>query len=486
MNARRVVVIGGGYAGTRLARELDGVADVTLVDRKEAFFHRIASLRASVRKEWTQAPFVSYGSLLANGRVVRDTVTGLDPGAGVVLLESGRRLPYDVAVIATGAEYREPARFAGATVAEAAAAFHASQERFGAAASVLVVGGGPAGVELSAEIKHAHPGTRVTLVHAGERLLDGDHTPRLGRRALERLRAIGVDVRLGERVPQADSGGRTVTSAGAVIEADAVVWATGTTPNTGWLRDNDGWLDAAGRVKVDSFLRAGGRPDVFAVGDVNDVAEPKLAQWAVAQGKTTARNVRAVLDGKPPAARYAPARAKMMGVPLGADDGLMLLPLSPRGVVAGAWLARPAKSRGLFTGMFRKALGQPARWRVLRFYLLYAAFPPLRGGRRRGVDGTRGRPGGRLGAFGAVPAADAAVPPHHPRDATLAGPGLPGLPGRAVAPQPAARRRARRAPRRPADRRRAVIAARPDAAHRQRRARRPRPRGLRAAPAGSG
>jgi apoptosis-inducing factor 2 len=59
MSAKRVVGIGGGYAGTRLARELDAVADVTLVDRKEAFFHRIASLRAAVRKEWTEKPFIS-------------------------------------------------------------------------------------------------------------------------------------------------------------------------------------------------------------------------------------------------------------------------------------------------------------------------------------------------------------------------------------------------------------------------------------------
>ncbi|WP_308461195.1 hypothetical protein [Streptomyces sp. Ru62] len=53
---RRVVIIGGGYAGVRLARELDADADVTLIDLKEAFFHRVASLRASADEEWTYAP----------------------------------------------------------------------------------------------------------------------------------------------------------------------------------------------------------------------------------------------------------------------------------------------------------------------------------------------------------------------------------------------------------------------------------------------
>ena len=361
MSAKRVVVIGGGYAGTRLAKALDEVADVTLVDRKEAFFHRIASLRASVRKDWTEAPFISYGNLLKNGRVVRDTVTGLDPGPREVLLESGQRLGYDVAVIATGAEYNEPARFTGATTEEAAKAFRESQERFAAASSVLVVGGGPAGVELSAEIKLAHPAATVTLVHGRNALLEGDHNPKLGQRALARLRAIGVDVRLGTTVSATGEPSKYETSAGEAIEADTVVWATGTTPNTVWLRELDGWLNAAGRVKVDEYLRAGGRSDVFAIGDVNDVPEPKLAQWAASQGKATARNVRAVLDGKPPAKAYSPATMKLMGVPLGPDDGVMLLPLSKRGIVGGPWLARMVKSRDLFRSTFRKALGQPAK-----------------------------------------------------------------------------------------------------------------------------
>ena len=284
----------------------------------------------------------------------------------MVLLESGQSLDSDVAVIATGAEYREPARFAGTTVDEATEAFHAAQERIGAATSVLVGRRRPGrGRAERRDQRSRTPLLQVILAHSGEQLLDGDHTPKLGQRALSRLQAIGVNVRLGQTVSEAESGsgaaGRYVTSAGEVIEADAVIWATGTTPNTAWLRGHDGWLDQGGRVKVDEYLRVLGRPDVFAVGDVNDVPEPKLAQWATAQGKTAARNIRAVLGEKAPAKRYSPAKMKMLGLPLGPDDGLMLLPLSPRGVVAGPWLARPVKSRGLFVTMFRKALRQPAK-----------------------------------------------------------------------------------------------------------------------------
>jgi apoptosis-inducing factor 2 len=129
-----------------------------------------------------------------------------------------------------------------------------------------------------------HRDTLVTLVHARGRLLDGDHNPKLGDRALARLRAIGVDVRLGVTVSEPEPG-RYVTSAGETIKADMVIWATGTTPNTDWLREHHGWLDETGHVKVDGHLRAGRQSDVFAVGDVNDVPEAKLPSGRAPRGR---------------------------------------------------------------------------------------------------------------------------------------------------------------------------------------------------------
>lgn len=52
---RHVVIIGGGYAEVRLPGELDADADVTLIDVREAFFHRVARLEAGADEEWTGA-----------------------------------------------------------------------------------------------------------------------------------------------------------------------------------------------------------------------------------------------------------------------------------------------------------------------------------------------------------------------------------------------------------------------------------------------
>ena len=48
----RVVVVGGGYAGATIARELDAVADVTVVEPKDHFVHAVATLRATVDEAW--------------------------------------------------------------------------------------------------------------------------------------------------------------------------------------------------------------------------------------------------------------------------------------------------------------------------------------------------------------------------------------------------------------------------------------------------
>lgn len=75
-----VVVIGGGYGGSAAAKALDGVADVVLVDPKDAFFHAVGALRAVVDPEFLPKVFFPYDKLLTNGRLVRDRAVRVEPG----------------------------------------------------------------------------------------------------------------------------------------------------------------------------------------------------------------------------------------------------------------------------------------------------------------------------------------------------------------------------------------------------------------------
>ena len=59
-----VVIIGGGYGGISLAKSLDDVVDVVLVDPKDSFVHSVAALRSLVSKEWAERMFFRYEGLL--------------------------------------------------------------------------------------------------------------------------------------------------------------------------------------------------------------------------------------------------------------------------------------------------------------------------------------------------------------------------------------------------------------------------------------
>ena len=67
-----VVVLGGGYAGVQVARPLDDLADVVLVEPKDAFEHNIAALRALADPSWLERIYLPYDRLLTHGRVLRD------------------------------------------------------------------------------------------------------------------------------------------------------------------------------------------------------------------------------------------------------------------------------------------------------------------------------------------------------------------------------------------------------------------------------
>ncbi|WP_149823868.1 NAD(P)/FAD-dependent oxidoreductase [Streptomyces tailanensis] len=362
-----VIVIGGGYGGIRLAKQLDEVARVTLVDRKEVFFHRIAALRAGVHEDWTTTPFIPYDRLLRNGRVVVGKAIDIDTGARQVRLATGERLPYDVVVIATGADYPEPARFLGTTMDEAAKTFTAHQEKIADAEHVLIAGGGPGGVELAAEIRLARPEARVTLAHAGSVLLNSMGSKWAGRRALSWLESHDVEVRLDSFISPGADFDTYRDGRGNIIEADLSFWANGTTPNTLWLRlaGHGDWLNGSGQVKVDRMLRVEGRLDVFAVGDVNDVSELKVSPVAIAQADIAAHNIRAYLGSsgrhrKEPRF-YRPIQRTPLIVPFGAADGLTLIPV-PGGetAVLGGRTATLAKAKTLMTPYIRKQLGYSA------------------------------------------------------------------------------------------------------------------------------
>lgn len=367
---RHVVIYGGGMAGAVLARQLVAQIGVTLVDPNEYFEVPMAAPRNLVKPDFADLAIIPFARALPGVRHIRGTLTELDSQGGLVKTHDGRRirLTGDVTVLATGSVFSNPLmRATDASVRERKALYARFNQRIVAAQRILIVGGGPIGVEVAGEITEIHPHKTVTVLEAGARLLAGTST-RAASHAASVLASRGVTIITGERFEGADSAsadafagaGEVTTSKGRRIPYDLVIWCGGGRPNTGYMKAHfASALNSAGRIRVTSNLRVVGSDTVFALGDITDLDENKMAWHIAGQVKRAAANIRRVLAGRRDDCElevYTPQTGKpTMAVTLGSRMGVLHLP--GLGVVRSPWLNRQAKARHMLVPKYRKILG---------------------------------------------------------------------------------------------------------------------------------
>jgi NADH dehydrogenase len=299
-NARHVVVLGAGFGGLTLCKHLKipGVR-ITLVDRTN--HHLFQPLLYQVATAGLSAPDIaqpirSIVSDYPNVTVLMEEVVEVDLRGRKVVLSKGE-LHYDNLVLALGSltsyfGHREWEQHAPGlkTLDDALRirnnillAFEKAETEQNPRdrdrlLTIVVVGGGPTGVELAgafAELarfvlrrdfrridpRRAH----VILIEASPVVLS--HMPLdLAQSATEQLGKLGVQVRTNTRV-KSITHGRVDLEGGEAIESENIIWAAGVaaTPITKKLGVE---LDRGGRVKVNPDLSVPGFPEVFAIGDM--------------------------------------------------------------------------------------------------------------------------------------------------------------------------------------------------------------------------
>jgi NADH dehydrogenase FAD-containing subunit len=361
---RSVVVVGGGYAGTLVARELDSEADVTLIDPREAFVNAAASLRALTRPDWAHHAFFPFGTLLARGRVIRDRAVSVDPKG--VTLACGERVDADYLVLATGSGYSYPAKpdDASTSIAQQLGDLRATHAELAGAGRVLILGAGPVGLELGGEIKEVWPDKHVIVVDRSDQLLPG-FLPQVRDGLRHRLAELGIDVRLGAGltalppVAPGRAGRFTVTTdAGEQIGADIWFRAFGVRLNTGYLADGLLTpLTGAGTVPVTERLNVRGYDHVYAIGDIAALPDPKMASYAMAQAQIVVKNIEAQLAGDQPDAVHTASERRIL-LPLGTRTGVGQLPTPQGPAAATAEIVYERKGADLFTARFAERFAE--------------------------------------------------------------------------------------------------------------------------------
>lgn len=358
-----VAVLGGGYAGVNVAKALDDVAEVLLIEPKEAFVHNVAALRALVAPSWLPRIYLPYAGLLGHGRVIRGRAAKVD--AGRVELASGEAIQADYIVLATGSAYPFPAKSDLDSTAAAHEKVLATHAALAAADRVLLLGAGPVGIELAGEITAIWPDKHITLIDPAEDVLGARFRPELKAEIRRQLAALGVRVLLGTRLagePPGEPGelGTFTVRTGPGVAVTADIWfrCYGVRPVSDYLA---GSLAAArrpdGRVDVIPSLQVVGQGRVFALGDVAAADHP-MAGAASRQAAIVAGNIRAFITGQGELAEYE-APPPGIVVPIGPAGGAgqrggqdELLPAS---VVA------ELKGRDMMVDRYIALLGVPVR-----------------------------------------------------------------------------------------------------------------------------
>ncbi len=337
----RVLIIGGGFAGLSAAQRLaKHKVAVTLIDRTnhhlfQPLLYQVATGGLSPAN--IAVPLRSLFRRHERVTVVQDQITEVDLADSSVRSDRST-YPYDYLIVAAGGRtvYHGHDEWQSAapglkTLADATEIRHrvlSALEESEASESkgpptFVIAGGGPTGVEVSGAIAELTRQTlrgefrkidpaccRILLIDPGDRLLSS-YPEELSERAAERLRDLGVEVRLGESMREATPGSVVLGNEHRTESIDhaVMVWAAGIagSPLADTLAEQAGIeLERGNRVPVGKDLSLSSHPNVFVTGDLahcldNDGAPiPGVAPAAIQQGKHAADAILHRVRGKAP------------------------------------------------------------------------------------------------------------------------------------------------------------------------------------------
>ncbi|MBC7512647.1 FAD-dependent oxidoreductase [Candidatus Saccharibacteria bacterium] len=310
MNKHTHVIVGGGFGGLRIARLLMNRDDIeVIVINPQSSFEYHGSLYRSANGYSPLETAIPYREIFKDGNIEyrQDFMTDIDPVRKRILLLSGHELSYDSATLALG---YEPEYFGipgmrdfsntlysladALTLRKSMASIAQKSRNSLLPAKIIVVGGGPTGVETAASIPHFFElatgidKVQVLLLEAQARILGGmsNEFSKLVSSSLPSQ----VEIRCDQKVIRATNGLLHIAGASS-IPFDSLIWTAGSSANSYFRQRPDLFeVDRSGRVAVDEFL-ASRHDGLYIVGDSAAVIHTGTAHAAIEMGTYVATRI---------------------------------------------------------------------------------------------------------------------------------------------------------------------------------------------------
>lgn len=349
----RVIVVGGGFAGIEAARKIafrcSNSVHITLISNKSYFEYYPGLYRVVTGSSPIEVAVPLSEMLPSNVEILVDTVISVDCNNKKVVCQDTGEYSADYLVLALGSETTyfdvpglDTLSFGFKSIKEAnrlkqhitdlfKTHQHPSQNELVSHFHVVVVGGGPSGVEVAgdlavflrkiAKLTEVDPSfITVDLIESNPRVVP-QMPPDVSEKILAQLRKLGVNIFLNRRLEREEV--EHVFMKDMSLKAKTVIWTAGTRLNRLYSQTSGLEFSENKRVIVDDYLQAHGFTNVYVVGDAANTKYSGLAQTAIYDGAFVARQILGQIKRSTRREVYSPKKVAF-SIPVGNDWGVFV------------------------------------------------------------------------------------------------------------------------------------------------------------------
>jgi NADH dehydrogenase FAD-containing subunit len=314
---KKIIVIGGGFAGSFVAKKLERKFNVVLIDSKDYFEFTPGILRTIVDLKHMKKIQILHKDYLKKTKIVVGSVLSI--GEKFVIVKN-KKILFDYLTICSGSSYNSPFKEKNVVKVTRAKNLKENNNRLVKSDKIIIIGGGLVGVELASEICTFYKDKEIFLIHSQNRLIER-MSEKSSEYAEKFLKEHGVKIIYNEKIIS-QNGKFFLSNKKNKFFADMAFLCTGIISNFSFMEKNfKKELSDSKNIIVNSFLQIPGHENIFVAGDITLMKEEKTAQNAKRQANIVVKNIIA-LENKKNLKNYSSKKTPLV-ISLGKYDGIL-------------------------------------------------------------------------------------------------------------------------------------------------------------------